>query len=287
MVRVRRHKSMIKKTQTSIIIFKPYKQILEFKRMKIYLFLFLFSLLFLTDSIAQHDYKDNLVSNISLYAGVYEGNLDVFLCCEGYETGFGIIVFYYDGESLKCLYDGLIYKFLSLSKNVFQYTDAYVEGQIFGKFVKDKDEGFLYFFDESGDHPAGTTSFLQKIGYNEMASKLYLEAEKELNDFKEFESIFRKAFENKREKEVLSMINLPFYDKREDWERPREYTKESDLKLLVKTMLKANLFENSSKYQNSNKDFGGEYTIQGNNMFFFFKKVGSEFKMVYITGVFG
>jgi hypothetical protein len=255
--------------------------------MKIYLFLFLFSSLFSTNIIAQQNYKDNILSDKSLYAGVYEGYLDISLCCDMYETGFGTIIFYYDGESLKCLYDGLIYSSLSLSDNVIKDPDAYEDKPVFGKFVKGEDEGFLYFFEESDEHPVGSSSFLKKIGDSEMAGKIYLEAEKELNEFKEFENVFRKAFANKNEKEILTMFNIPFYDKRKNWDNPIEYSKGNDVKGLVKTMLDVNLFENSHKYQNTDNNFSGTYTIQGDKMFFYFKKIGTEFKLVFITGVFG
>jgi len=254
--------------------------------MKIYLLLFSIYFLFISDLFSQIKYKDNIQSEISSYAGVYEGYLDVSLCCDVYETSFGTIVFYYDGESLKCLYDGLISDHLTIDRNIAKYVGEYVEGQIFGKFVKSNDDGFLYYYEETDEHPAGSTSFLKKIGDSEMASKIFLEVEKELKEFEEFGIQFRKAFVNKNEKELISMINLPFYDKREIL-NIKEFKHENELKSVIRTMLKTNLDEYSFKYQNSNRSFGGLYTIQGDLMFFYFQKIGTEFKLVYITNIFG
>jgi hypothetical protein len=253
--------------------------------MKIYLLLILVPLFLISNVVAQQKYKDNIVSDISSYAGVYEGNLDLSLCCDSYESAFGTIVFYYDGVSLKCLYDGQINNDLLLNNNVFTYTDSYEGGKVFGKFVKD--DGFLYYFEESDEHPTGSTSFLKKVGDSETARKLYIDADNELNEFKEFEKIFRKAFINRNEKEVLSMINLPFYDKRKDWDNPVIFATETDVKGLLNTMLNTKLFEGSYKHQNSDKHFRGIYTILGDKMFFYFQKTGLVFKMVSVTGVYG
>ena len=159
----------------------------------------MFSTFLLSYSNAQINYKDNIVNDISLYAGVYEGELDISLCCEMYEIGFGTIVFYYDGVSLKGLYDGVIEDNLTLDGNTCKYVGEYMEGQIFGKFVKSNVEGFLYYFAESDEHPIGSTSFLKKIGDSEAASKMYLDAEREFAEFMEFEKIFRRAFVNRNE----------------------------------------------------------------------------------------
>lgn len=252
--------------------------------MKIYLLLILVPLFLISNVIAQQKYKDNIVSDISSYAGVYEGNLDISLCCDMYETGFGTIAFIYDGESLKCLYDGIICGNQTLIANVIKSSE---DSQIFGKFVKDKEDGFLYYFEESDEHPEGSTSLLKKIGDSETASKLYMDAENEFNEFKEFEIVFRKAFINRNEKEMQSMITLPFYDRRKDWDNPIIFTTETVVKGLIKTMLNTNLSEGGFKYQYSHKHFSGIYTIQGDKMFFYFQKTGSVFKMVSITGVFG
>jgi len=254
----------------------------------------------------QNNYEDNIQSDISLYAGVYEGNIEIPGEAGSYFTGFGTIVFYYNGVSLKCLYDGLFLNILSLSGNIVRDTEFTVNivsdteftvlRKILGKFVKNNEEGFLHYGRESYTFkygsdglPIGASFFLKKIGDSEMASKIYLDAEKELNEFKDFEILFRKAFVNRNEKKLLSMINLPFYDK---W-RDKEYKSKSELKGFIK---KANILETSlseSRHKNQNNSFEGAYEIHGINesedygIIFYFKKIGSEFKLVFTTGVAG
>jgi hypothetical protein len=180
--------------------------------------------------------------------------------------------------------------------NIVSDTEFTVLRKILGKFVKNNEEGFLHYGRESYTFkygsdglPIGDSFFLKKIGDSEMASKIYLNAEKELNEFKDFEILFRKAFVNRNEKKLLSMINLPFYD---IW-RDKEYKSKSELKGFIK---KANILETSlseSRHKNQNNSFEGAYEIHGINesedygIIFYFKKIGTEFKLVFTTGVAG
>lgn len=274
--------------------------------MKKLIILFLVLTFFYSNLFAQNNYTENIVSDVSRYAGVYEGNLDTYACCEMYETGFGKIVFYFNGDSLKCMYDGLFLNEISLVNNKYNYTDFftaesdYQKEQVLGAFVIDNknNEGFLYTFqesrvDESLINFPGTTTFLKKIGDSEMARKIYLEAEEELNEFKMFESEFRKAFEEKNGSKLLSMINFPFYsrppfndfyDTKEYWQQDLEISNKSGMKRLMKDILNTNLSDGFSKYQNSE---GGAYRITSDKIYFYFKKIGSSFKLVYITGGYG
>ncbi|MBX7047330.1 MAG: hypothetical protein K1X86_15985 [Ignavibacteria bacterium] len=256
-------------------------------------FLLIFILINFSNLYAQTNYKDNIADDKSKYAGVYEGNLDLFQCCDVVEMGYGTISFYFTDDTLKCLYDGNIAgKFLP-KNNVLQNIYEDMQNQIFGKFViSNGTEGFLYYFENGYDHPDGSTSFLKKIGDAEMARNLYLDAENELNEFNIFEIKFRAAFANRNDKDLLTMINYPFYykapfnDGRKN-NNPEQYNNPKEIFGLMKQFNKTTLFEGSKKYQNATESYGGYYTIQGDKMFFYFKKIGSEFKMVFVTGVFG
>lgn len=261
--------------------------------MKSLKFLPIFILFSFLNLYAQVNYKDNIADDKSKYAGVYEGNLDLFGCCEIVVMRYRTISFFMTGDTLKCLYDGDIAGNFLPKNNVLQKIDEDMQNQIFGKFlISNGTEGFLYYFENGYDRPDGSTSFLNKIGDAEMARNLYLDAENELNEFNIFEITFRTAFENRNDKDLLAMINFPFYykapfnDGRKN-NNPEQYNSLKEFAGLMKQIKKTNLYEESRKYQNSDESFGGYYTIQGDKMFFYFKKIGSEFKMVFISGVFG
>lgn len=273
--------------------------------MKKLIILFLVMTFFYSNLFAQNKYTENIVTDVSMYAGVYEGYLDVFLCCEMTETRIGTIVFFYDGESLRCLYDGLLVDSVSIINNTLKSSKTYQVGEEFytawetsGKFIKNNEnmEGFLYYFIESEEHPVFTTSFLKKTSNSEMARQIYLEAENELNEFKNFESEFRTAFVKKNGSKLLTMINFPFYSKppfnefnktKEYWQQNLEITDNSGMKRLMKDILNSNLNNGFEKYQNSDENVREIYKITSDKMYFYFKKIGSEFKLVYITGGYG
>lgn len=222
------------------------------------------------NSISQNNYEDNIQSDISLYAGVYEGNFEI--PSEGYYfTGFGTIIFYYNGISLKCLYDGIILNHLSLSENIVSDSEFTVNivndtgftvlRKILGKFVKNNEEGFLHYGQVSYKYgsdgiPIGAAYFLKKIGDSERAAKIYLETEREFYEFKDFEILFREAFENKNEEKLIEMINLPFYGY---WDI-KEYKSKSELSGFIKTILDTTLFEGR---KNQNNTYEGTYVIEG------------------------
>lgn len=138
--------------------------------------------------------------------------------------------------------------------------------------------------------------FLKKSEIRKTARILYLEAESELNEFIIFESEFRTAFTKKDEKKLLSMTNFPFYSKppfndfyetKEYWQKDLEIMNKSEMKRLIKTMLTFKLHEDYYKYQYSDKNVRGIYRITCDKIFFYFKKTDSQFKLVYITGVYG
>lgn len=104
--------------------------------MKSLKFLPIFILFSFSNLYAQTNYKDNIVDNKSKYAGVYEGDLDIFLCCEMTETIMGTITFYFDGNEMKCIYDGLICSEASFVKNEFKCTATHYQFDINGNFVQ-------------------------------------------------------------------------------------------------------------------------------------------------------
>ena len=75
--------------------------------MKTLFIFFLFVIYMYSNTYGQSTNTKSDIGN-SEYAGVYEGNLDVALCCDVYETGFGKIAFVFEGDSVNCLYDGKI-----------------------------------------------------------------------------------------------------------------------------------------------------------------------------------
>lgn len=257
--------------------------------MKTLLIFFLFLVFTHSGSFAQKNYTDYLVNDKSLYSGVYEGNLPVSIGSELYETGFGTIAFYYDGESLKCVYDGVKIDYNALSDNIIN-SITYIEGDIF-KFVKDKEnnEGFLCYYNEYTENGGDNFvfSFLKKTGGAELAKSIYQDAITEIDEFKNFETEFRKAIANKNKNFFEKIINLPFEDKRHGWDKPNVILKKNELKNLIDQMLKTELNGAGFKYQSADKNFSGLYSITGDKMFFYFKKIKEEFKMVCITGVFG
>lgn len=143
--------------------------------MKSLKFLLTFILFSFSNLYAQTNYKDNIADDKSKYAGVYEGNLDLFQCCEVVEMGYGTKSFYFTGDTLKCIYDGNIAGKFVPKNNVLQNIDEDMQNKIFGKFViNNGTDGFLYYFENGYDHPDGSTSFLKKIGDAEMAETCIL-----------------------------------------------------------------------------------------------------------------
>lgn len=161
--------------------------------MKVLLIIIFFVFQIINNLSAQSNFKDDLSGDLLSYAGVYEGELDVYLCCDVVEPGYGSIVIYYDNNDLNYLYDGLDRGSFSLLNNVHTEESIFQENRIFGKLVKDNynNQGLLYYFENGYDHPDGTTSFLKKIGDNEMAAQIYLKTIKENAEFIEFEKGFR------------------------------------------------------------------------------------------------
>lgn len=241
--------------------------------------LLLFVVFVYSNSFAQNSYTDNIVNDKSEYAGVYEGNIDVGLCCDVYETGFGKISFFFDGDSINCFYDGKIIKDLFLYNDLVKHKDIVNDnevypGTIFGRFSKDKNGkvAFLDNFEESEEHTAGSISVLEKIGGADAAQNLYRIAAQEMNEFNIFESIFKEALFRKNEEQILKLVNFPFYDKRLDWEKPVVISNKIEFKSILKSILLSHLYDTSYKYQDSNKNFSGTFTIFADKMFFYFKK---------------
>lgn len=250
----------------------------------------LFVLILISEnSISQESYKDNIKSDLSAYSGVYEGELQISMCCEVFEYATGCIVFYFDGNKLNCLYDGIVFDSFEIRNNVLFYTDEYFDGNIFGKFVTGEGEGFLYYFNEADDNRKGYKSFLKKTGGLNIAEEKYLAAEKESKEFNKFVRDFRDAINQNNESGVIEKINFPFLDKRKNYDNPKIYKNSSSMKNILKEFLSVRFYNESEgfRYGDSHPNFPGIYTLQADKMFFYFQKIGSEFKLVFITNVFG